>query len=191
MLDVRTYVIAARRSAGRTEPAAALFMVAAFGLVALVLIPIWLTFDLASTWDFTTGLRNAAENTVYDMGAAADGLLGLSLGAALAGVVFTGFTLLPSLFELAFPTVQHPLLNLILLASIVFDYVTDWGKASDLASGWATSPALQFVYTALVCAFVSVGVQAILVCCLTVVIFGCLAIIRGGARQARTVVIDQ
>lgn len=191
LLDVRTYVMAARAACDRAEPAAALFMIAVFTLIALVLTPIWLTFDLASTWDFTTGLRAAAEPIVTEMGYQTEGFLNLSVGAMLAGVIFTGFTLLPSLFELAFPTVNHPLLNLILLASIVFDYVTDWGKSAELVATWADSAALRFVYTVVVCAFVSVFVQAVLVCCITVIIFGALAIARGGARQARAVIVER
>jgi hypothetical protein len=118
-----------------------------------------------------------------------DGLLGLSVGAMLTGLVFTGFTLLPSLFELAFPTVTHPLLNLILFCSIVFDYVTDWGKAAELAGSWTSNPVLAFGYTMVVCAFVSVFVQAILVCCVTVIIFGGVRLVSGGARKAQTVII--
>lgn len=191
MLDVRSYVIAAREGMSRADPAGALFMVAVFGLIALVLTPIYISFDLLSTWDFTTGLRQVSEPVVYDMAAQAEGLLSISVGALLVGVIFTGFTVLPSLFELAFPTVSHPLLNLLLLCSIVFDFVTDWGKAADLTATWTDNPTIGFLYTMAVCAFVSVGVQAILVCCLTVVIFGVITIVRGGARQARAVIIEQ
>jgi hypothetical protein len=191
LLDVRSYVMAARGSMSQAEPASALFMVAVFGLIALVLTPIYISFDLMSTWDFTTGLRQVSEGVVFDMSARAEGFLSLSVGALLTGVIFTGFTLLPSLFELAFPTVNHPLLNLLLLASIVFDYVTDWGKAAELAGGWSDNPTIAFFYTMLVCAFVSIFVQALLVCCLTVVIFGIMAIARGGARQVQAVVLEQ
>lgn len=191
LLDVRSYVIAARESMSRADAAGALFMIAAFGLIGLVLAPIWVSFDLLSTWDFTTGLRQVSEGVVYDMANRAEGFLSLSVGALIAGVVFTGFTLLPSLFELAFPTVNHPLLNLLLLCSIVFDFVTDWGKAAELTATWTDNPTIGFIYTVVVCAFVSVFVQAVLVCCITVVIFGVIAIVRGGARQARAVVIEQ
>jgi hypothetical protein len=191
MLDIRTYVLAARQGMGRADAGGALFMVAVFGVIALVLLPIWITFDLNSTWDFTTGLRNAAEPVVYDVTGQAEDLLQLSVGALLAGVIFTGFTLLPSLFELAFPTVNHPLLNLILLCSIVFDFVTDWGKSAELVASWTDNRTVAFFYTIGVCAFVSVFVQALLVCCLTVIIFGVLQILTGGARQAQAVVINQ
>ena len=190
LLDIRTYVIAARRSMIHAEPAAAMFMIAAFGLIALVLFPIWVSFDLLSTWDFTTGLREASEGVIYDSAAYADAMIGMSVGALLTGIVFTGFTLLPSLFELAFPTVSHPLLNMVLWASIVFDYITDWGKAASVAGTWTDNPLLAFIYTAVFCAFVSVGVQAILVLCITIVLFGIVALLRGPARQARAVVID-
>jgi hypothetical protein len=191
LLDVRTYVLAARVAMNRAEPAVALFMIFVFGLVALVLLPIWLTFDLASTWNFTTGLRDASAPIVNEMGYQAEGFLNLSVGALLAGAIFTGFTLLPSLFEVAFPSVNHPLLNLLLLCSIVFDYVTDWGKSAELVSTWSESGALRFVYTMAVCLFVSVGVQAVLVCCITVIIFGLMAVARGGARQVQAVIVER
>lgn len=191
LLDVRSYVMAARAGMAKADAGGALFMMAAFGVIALVLTPIWISFDLMSTWDFTTGLRTASEGVVGEMAARADGLLGMSVGALLAGMIFTGFTLLPSLFELAFPTVNHPLLNLLLLGSIVFDYVTDWGKAADVVSTWTNNPALGFFYTAVVCMFVSVGVQAVLVCCLTVIIFGVVSLMSGGAKRVQAVVVER
>jgi hypothetical protein len=190
LLDVRSYVLAARAACARLDPAPALFMVVVFGLITLALTPIWVVFDLASTWEFTTGLRTAAAPVIYEMSGRAESVLDLPVGALLTGIIFTGFTLLPSLFELAFPTVRHPLLNLVLLASIVFDYVTDWGKAAALAATWTANRALEVVYAAAFCLFVSVGVQAILVCCITVIIFGVLALLRGGARSVRAVVIE-
>ena len=191
MLDVRSYVLAARRAMHRCEPAAALFMVAVFGLIALCLAPLYLTFDLASTWTFTTGLRDAASPAIYDLTSQAEGVLQMRVGALLAGLILTSFTLLPSLFELAFPAVSHPLLALVLWAAIVFDYITDWGKTWELVGGWTSNPALQFVGTAALCAFFSVGVQAIIVCCITVVIFGLLALVSGGRRRAETILIQQ
>jgi hypothetical protein len=191
LLDIRTYVLAARRSMLNAEPAAALFMMLTFGLIALCLLPLWLTFDLGSTWDFTTGLRDAAAPAVAQMTAQADSWLQLSIGAALAGLILTSFTLLPSLFELAFPSVQHPLLSLVLLVSIVFDFITDWSKASELVATWTSNPILHFLFTAGACAFFSVGAQALLIVCLTVMIFGVLALLRGGGRKVEAVVINQ
>lgn len=191
MLDVRGYVIAARRSMAQTDPGGALAAMIIFGIIAMPLMMIWVSFDLMSTWDFTTGLRNATESVVYDTSAMAEGFLGLSIGAALTGLVFTSFTLLPSLFELAFPMVSHPLLNIVLLSSIVFDYVTDWGKASELAANWTDNPTVGFIYTALTCLFLSVCVQALLAFCITVVVFGGLRIVRGGVRQVQAVVVDR
>lgn len=191
LLDVRTYVIAARAACDRADPAAAFFMVLVFGLIALVLLPIWVTFDLNSTWAFTTGLRDTAAPVVNEVGAQVDGFLNLSVGALIAGVIWTGFTLLPSLFELAFPTVNHALLNLLLLCSVVFDYVTDWGKAAELTSTWSTNAAIRFFYTVGMCAFFSLFVQAVLVCCLTVIVFGSIALLRGGARQVQAVVVER
>lgn len=191
LLDVRTYVLAARRTTQNAEPASALFMIFTFGLIALCLAPLYLTFDLGSTWTFTTGLRDAAAPAINDVAAQAEGWLQLSIGAALAGLILTSFTLLPSLFELAFPAVAHPLLTLILWASIIFDYVTDWGKSWELVGTWTNNPAAHFIGTVAACAFFSVGVQAVLVCCVTVVLFGLLALVRGGGRHAEAVVINQ
>lgn len=191
MLDVRSYVLAARRAMPGAEPAAAVFMIAVFGLIAVVLTPIYVTFDLASTWNFTTGLRDASEPIINQMSYQAEGLLNLSVGALITGFIFTGFTLLPSLFELAFPTVNHPLLSLLLISSIVLDYTTDWGKSAELTATWSDNPVLHFIYTAVVCAFVSVFVQAVLVCCVTVIAFGVISLVRGGARQAQAVIIDR
>lgn len=191
LLDVRTYVLAARASMRRAEPATALYMIAVFLVIALVLLPIWLVFDLGSTWAFTTGLRDTATPVVNELGYQVDGFLGLSVGALLAGLIFTGFSLLPSLFELAFPTVNHLLLNILLLCAIVFDFVTDWGKSAELVSTWSEHEAIRFLYTIVVCAFVSVGVQAVLVCCVTVIIFGVIALLRGGAQQVQAVIVEQ
>lgn len=193
MLDVRSYVLAARRAMSTAEPATALYMVLVFGLISLLLCPLWMAYDLGSTWAFTTGLRDGAAPAVTEMSHQLDsatGWLGLSLGSAFIGLVLTAFTLLPSLFELAFPTVSHPLLHLVLLCSVVFDYITDWGKVSDLVATWTDTPALHFIATMVLCAFVSVLVQAMLVCSLTVVLFGVITIVRGGSRQAKAVIIE-
>lgn len=190
LLDVRSYVLAARGAAGNAEPPAALAMLIVFSLICLALLPLWISFDLLSTWEFTTALRDTSADAVNDLAARAEGLLDLPVAALLSGVVFTSFTLLPTLFELAFPTVNHPLLNLILTVSIVFDYVTDWGKASELAARWVENPTLAFLATMGLTAFFSVLVQAVLVCCVTVVAYSALALLRGGARQVRGVIID-
>ncbi|MEI6777714.1 MAG: hypothetical protein WCK70_12515 [Chloroflexales bacterium] len=191
MLDVRSYVVAARGSMSNADPAACLFLIVVFGLIGACLFPLWLTFDLGSTWSFTSGLRDAARPAISDTTAQIDSYLQMSIGAALAGVILTAFTLLPSLFELAFPTVSHPLLTLVLTCSIVFDYVTDWQKSSELVSTWMSSTFYHFVTTVFVCAFMSVGVQALLVVSVTVVIFGTITIIRGGGGGAGRVVTIQ
>lgn len=188
MLDIRSYVLAARRSMAGAEPSSTVFMVAVFGLIALCLLPLWIAFDLTSTWAFTTGLRAASTEAVGTVTRQLDGFLGLSVGAVLAGVILTSFTLLPSLFELAFPAVTHPLLNLVLTVSIIFDFITDWGKTWNLTAQWCENPTVHFFAAMVLTGFFSVGVQAVLVCSLTVVIFGVLNLMRGGARQAQTVI---
>jgi hypothetical protein len=193
LLDVRGYVLAARRSMAGTEPAAALAMAAGFGLIALCLFPLWVAYDLHSTWAFTTALRDGSAMVVEDATARAGGVLGMSVAALLAGVVLTSYTLLPSLFELVFPSVAHPLLNLVLWASIIFDYVTDWGASWEVTAQWAgpDSPLVHGAFAVLFCLFMSIGVQALLVVCLTVVVFAVISVAFGGARQARAVVIEQ
>jgi len=191
LLDVRSYVIAARQSMRHAEPAAALFMIAVFGLISLVLTPIYLTFDLSSTWTFTTGLRDATSPAIIGMTSQAEGILHMSIGALLTGIILTSFTLLPSLFELAFPTVTHPLLSLILWGSITFDFITDWSKTWDLVGTWITHPAMRFLISVPLCAFFSVLVQALLVICLTVVIFGVITLVSGGRRQTEAIIIQQ
>ena len=188
MLDTRSYVVAARRAMLTADATTALYMIATFGLIALLLTPLYLSYDLGSTWAFTTALRDGAAPAVGDMTRQLDGWLSVSVGAALAGVILTSFTLLPSLFELAFPAVTHPLLNLVLTVSIVFDYITDWGKTWDLTAQWCENPTVHFFAAMVLTGFFSVGVQAVLVCSLTVVIFGVLNLMRGGARQAQTVI---
>jgi hypothetical protein len=191
LLDIRTYVIAARRAMLNADPGAAVFMIAVFGLIALCLLPLYLTFDLGSTWTFTTGLRDAAAPAINDVAAQVAGWLQMSIGTVLAGVILTSFTMLPSLFELAFPSVQHPLLSLVLLVSIVFDYVTDWGKTWALVGTWTDNPVIHFVGTVFLCAFFSVGVQAVLVCCITVIIFGIISLVSGSKRQVEAVVLQR
>jgi hypothetical protein len=192
LLDVRGYVLAARRAMLNAEPAAALAMAAGFGLIALCLLPLWISYDLASTWSFTTALRDGSAMVVEDAAARAGGFLGMSVAALLAGVVLTSYTLLPSLFELVFPAVAHPLLSLVLWASIIFDYTTDWGASWEVTAQWAgpDSPLVHWIYAVLFCLFVSIGVQALLVICITVVCFAVFALLTGGARQAR-VIIEQ
>jgi hypothetical protein len=190
MLDVRGYVLAARRAMLNAEPAAALAMAAGFGLIALCLFPLWIAYDLHSTWAFTTALRDGSQVVVEDAAARAGGVLGMSVAALLAGLILTSYTMLPSLFELVFPSVAHPLLSLVLWASIIFDYVTDWGAAWEVTGQWASNPAVHAIFAVLFCLFVSVGVQALLVVCLTVICFAVVSVAFGSARQAR-VIIEQ
>ena len=203
LLDVRTFVMAVRQAYAGVDAGTALVMVLVFGLIGLALTPLYISYDLSSTWEFTTGLREGSRPAIADTtetltgaldraGVPSDtGLLGLTVGAALAGVVGLAFTLLPSFFELAFPTITHPLLMLVLYTSIIFDYVTDWSKSWGVAGAWTSSPVLQFLYTVVLNLFFSVGVQALLVICLTAVICGCITIMRGGVREVKTIVVQQ
>jgi len=191
MLDVRGFVIAARGATLRAEPAALILMIAVFGFISLLLAPFWFAFDLNSTWEFTTSLRDASASTINEVAGQVDSALNITLGALIAGVLLTGYTLLPSLFELAFPTVQHPLLNILLVAAIIFDYVTDWPKSWATTGQWggAENPIAHVLYAVLFCLFVSVGVQAVLVICLTIVLFSLLGLARGGRGSGRATTI--
>ena len=192
MLDVRGMIVAARRAMMGADNSTALAMMAVFLLVLFVLLPIWITFDLNSTWAFTTTLRNSASPIIDYATSDAQNILGLTVGGALIGLVLTSFTLLPSLFEIAFPTVNHPLVNAVLSASILFDYVTDWPRAWEVTAQWANNPPTHFIYCVFFNLFMSVGVQALIVVCLTVVVFGVLTIIRGPIKQtAQPVIVDQ
>jgi hypothetical protein len=193
MLDVRGYVLAARRATQGAPVSVLLALIAAFGIISLCLLPLWIAFDLASTWEFTTSTREAAAPVVSDLATQAQGILGMSIASALAGFVLTSFTLLPSLFELAFPSVQHPVLMGILYFAIVFDYVTDFPKAWEVtgASAIAANPIGHLVAAAVFSLFVSVMVQALLVICLTVVITAIWNLVAGAtARRSNATVIN-
>lgn len=193
LLDVRGYVLAARAATVNAPPAALLMMLAVFGFIFLLLLPFWVSYDLASTWDFTTSMRDGSAAVLNDMAYQVDSALNITIGAALAGVLLTGYTLLPSLFELAFPTVQHPLLMLLLAASLIFDYITDWGKSWETTAAWggAESGPMHAIYAIGFCLFVSIFVQAVLVVCVTVLWTSVLGLLRGGARQAEAVIVRQ
>jgi len=193
MLDIRSYVLAARGGIAHAEPAAILALMLAFSLIALCLLPLWVSFDLLSTWEFTTTLRDSSQGVVEDAVASVGGVLGMSVATALAGLILTSFTLLPSLFELAFPAIAHPLLAIALWASIIFDYTTDWGKSWETTARWAgpDNPLAHTIYTVVFCLFMSVGVQALLVVSVTVVGFGAWALVRRGSRGGSSVIFDQ
>lgn len=192
MIDVRGMIVAARRAMVGADNSTALAMMAVFLLVLFVLVPIWITFDLHSTWAFTTSIRDSASPIIDYARSDAQNLMGLTVGGALIGLVLTSFTLLPSLFEIAFPTVNHPLVNAVLSASILFDYVTDWPRAWEVTSQWSSNPPVHFAYCVFFNLFMSVGVQALIVISLTVMVFGAITIIRGPMKQtAQPVIVDQ
>lgn len=186
LLDVRAFVVAARAGTAQAEPGALVLMVLGFGLISLMLLPVWVAYDLNSTWEFTTALRDGAAPVIEGAAYSSAGWLDVSIGMFLAGVILTSFTLLPSLFELCFPTASHPLLSLGLWASIIFDFTTDWGKAWETTAAWANgNVTLHYLYALLFCWFMSLLVQALLVICLTFVTFGIIGLVRsrnGGGR---------
>jgi hypothetical protein len=189
MLDVRGMIIAVRRAMASVDNSTALALIVVFGLIALCLLPIYITFDLTSTWEFTTTIRDGARPVVDDLAPRARTMLGITLGDLIIGVILTSFTLLPTLIELGFPSVDHPIVNMAVHWSLSFDYISDWPRSWETTGYWADNPAVRFIYTVFFNLFVSVGVQALLVICVTVILFCVLTIIRGPARSP--VVIQQ
>lgn len=190
LLDVRGIIFACRRGMQGVDNSTALAMILIFTLITLLLLPIWIAFDLNSTWSFTTTIREGAAPILDQATPQAQTLLGITLGSLLVGVILTGFTLLPTLFELAFPGINHPLVNMVLHASILFDYISDWPRSWETTAGWSANTPVRVLYTVFFNLFMSVGVQALIVICLTVIIFGVVTIIRGPLRPAKAVVVD-
>lgn len=190
LLDVRAFIVAARRATANADPGALIGMIVVFGIIALCLLPVWMAFDLASTWEFTTAIRDGAQ-PVIEGALSSNSWIDISLGQMIAGIVLTSFTLLPTLFELAFPTVSHPLLSGALWISIIYDFTTDWGKAWEVTAAWAGESGIaHFLYALAFCWFSSLLCQALLVISLTVVVFGVVGLMRGGRSGRRTMVVE-
>lgn len=192
MLDVRSFIVAARAMVRSSDAAVVVALIVIFAIIGLCLTPIYATHDLHSTWTWATPIRNSAQPAIDDMSYAVDGyapagatIMYMTLGELVGALVLVGITLLPSLFEIGFPSLRHPLLMLVLTGSILFDYITDFEASWNATAGWAGAEnwLVHFLWTALVFnPFVSVGVQAILVICATVVIFGFIRLIAGAAE---------
>jgi hypothetical protein len=188
MLDIRGMIVAVRRSTQGMDNATALALIVVFTLIFLCLLPLYITFDLTSTWEFTTTIRAGAAPVIDGVTPRAQTLLGITLGDLLIGVVLTSFTLLPTLVELAFPSIDHPVVNMAVHWSLSFDYISDWPTSWATTGYWADNPVVRFIYTVLFNLFVSVGVQALLVICVTVILFCVLTIIRGGPSRPHVVI---
>lgn len=192
LLDIRGVIIACRRGMMGADNSTALAQIVIFTLILLCLLPIWIAFDLNSTWEFTTTIRQGAAPILDHATPQAQSMLGMTLGSLLVGVILTSFTLLPTLFELAFPALDHPLVNMVLHASILFDYISDWPRSWATTEGWASNTPVHFIYTVFFNLFMSVGVQALIVISLTVIVFGVITIIRGPVKPMKQqVVIEQ
>lgn len=188
MLDIRGMIVAVRRSMAGADNSTCLAMILIFSLIFLCLLPVYITFDLMSTWDFTTTIREGAAPVVDQMTPQAQSLLGLTVGDLLIGVILTSFTLLPTLFELAFPSIDHPIVNMAIHWSLTFDYISDWPRSWQTTASWSDNPPVRFIYTVLFNLFVSVGVQALLVICITVIVFGVIGILRGGHARGPVII---
>jgi hypothetical protein len=191
LLDVRGYVLAARYAMRGAEPASAMFMIAVFGLIGICCVPIFIVFDLDSTWQFTTGLRDATGPTVAQMSGQIDNWTQLSIGAVLVGLVGIATTLLPSLFELGFPSIRHPLTTIVLWGCLIFDFVTDWRATWTLVAGWTTQPVIRFVLSIGLNAFFAIFCQAIICVCIAVVASGILNLLGGTQRRAEAIILPQ
>ena len=176
LLDVRSYVVAMRSGFHGAPPGAAVLLIIGLVVICMLVLPFWAALDLATTWEFSAQLRFVAAPFVNDAASKAGGVVGMSVAAALATFVLTSFTLLPTFFELVFPSFRHPLLDMTLQASLLFDFITDWPKAYELTAATA-NPLLHYSYAAITCIIVSVGLQAVLVMCVTGIAYGSLRLI--------------
>lgn len=191
LLDIRFFIVAARRMVAECDATVTVVLIIIFAIIGLCLTPIYLTYDLASTWAWATPIRDGAQPKIDDMAYSFDQyapagamVFDMTLGQLVGALVLVGITLLPSLFEVGFPSMRHPLLLILLTAAILFDYVTDFESSWAATAGWsgAENWLVHFLWTALVFnPFVSIGVQALLVVCSTVVIFGFVRLIGGAA----------
>jgi hypothetical protein len=189
LLDIRNFIVAARRMVMETDAMVVVVLIIIFAIIGLALTPLYITHDLHSTWTWATPLRDAAQPKIDDLGYAVDGVVGnatimnMTMGQFMGALTLVALTLLPSLFEIAFPSLRHPLLMIVLSACILFDYITDWEASALATASWSGSDnaIVHFAWTALFNFFVSIGIQAILVMCITVVIFGFVRLIGGAA----------
>ncbi len=199
LLDIRNFIIAARRMVWESDAWVVAVLIVIFAVIGLALSPIYIAHDLHSTWTWATPLRDAAQPKIDDLGYAVDGALGnstimnMTVGQMMGALTLVALTLLPSLFELAFPSLRHPLLMIVLSACILFDYITDWEASWNATASWsgAENWLVHFLWTAGFNFFVSIGVQAILVMCITVVVFGLVRLVTGagGAVMGEAVII--
>jgi hypothetical protein len=199
MLDIRNIIGAVRAALARADASVVIMLIIVFGIIGLCTLPIWTSYDLASTWSWATNVQLSSADHIGTIGAyvqekapAGALVLDMTIGQAVTSLIVLGITLLPTLFELGFPSIRHPLLMLLLSGAILFDYITDFGSSWEATKGWggAGNWFVHFLWTALVFnPFVSVGAQAILVVCVTVVTFGFVRLARGAAPALGTATI--
>lgn len=199
MLDIRTIILAVRGSLASADATVVVVLIIIFALIGLVVAPIWTSYDLASTWSWATTIKETSTEHIGVIGTTVDSfappdvqLLDMTMGQTLTGLIVLGITLLPTLFELGFPSVRHPLLMALLSGALLFDYITDFPSSWAATAGWAgaNNGVVHFLWTAFVFnPFVSVGAQALLVVCLTVVVFGFVRLVRGASGPVLSEVI--
>ncbi|GEM_PF-1647456 len=184
MLDLRGIVLAARQACANMEPAVALTLLVGSLLIFLCCLPIYWTWDLSSTWDFMTGMRDQAEPAFDGMQRQFERHAGNAAASVIVAFLATCFTLLPTFLELVFPSINHPLSNSAVHASIVFDYITDWPRAWSTTDGWTDNPVSHFIVCVGWTFFVSIFIQAIMVLCVTMFVFCVIGLLRGGRTQS-------
>jgi hypothetical protein len=199
MLDIRNIMLAVRAALANADSTVVIVLMVVFTIIGLCTLPVWTSYDLASTWSWATNVKESSAEHIGAIGNYVDEqapqgamFLDMTMGQTITGLMVLGITLLPTLFELGFPSVRHPLLMMLLSGAILFDYITDFSSSWAATSGWAGADNwfVHFLWTALVFnPFVSVGAQAILVVCITVVVFGFVRLVRGAAPVLGTATI--
>ena len=199
MLDIRNFIVAVRASLASADSSVVIMLIVVFTIIGLCTLPIWTSYDLGSTWAWATNVQASSAAHIGAAGAFVDSkapagtlVLDMTLGQADTGLIVLGITLLPTLFELGFPSIRHPMLMLLLSGAILFDYITDFSSSWAATAGWAGCDNwfVHFLWTALVFnPFVSVGAQAVLVVCVTVMVFGFVRLARGAAPALGTATI--
>lgn len=191
MLDPIDLNRAIRRAFGGLESGPSLMIFTLAGLFTLATGAIWWRYDLMSTWNFTQGIHADVSLQAAAIAAKAGEITSdAGVASAIGSLLALTITLLPSIFELIAPRIVHPLAQLALNISILFDLITDWDQASVIQRALWAEPWLgivgRTVVTFLIAMVVSVGVQILFILGLTATLVSAWNIItfgRGGSGQ--------
>jgi hypothetical protein len=193
MLDTIALMRATRRGFGGLDGGASLLFLGISLVAGLAIGVLWYHYDLMSTFSFSQGIRY---DTSLTASAVARAGAGLGIGSLTASAIIIGFTLLPSLLELIAPRVVHPGVLLMLKISVAFDFITDWPTIHAGVAGWSAIDQMggpQWIYelvaTFFAVLFVSIGLQVLLIFCVTVAAV-CVLNIVGLGRMAQVRTVD-